>query len=308
MARVELGERIASLREEQALTQADLAERARISPSTLSQIESGKVPRPHVGTIRKIARALGIEPQDLRRAEELALPLVDAPDTGRSLLDKALDAAHQDEKKKAQAINRLFASEGELPATNIPEFEEDKLRAELRTRGFPDEDFENFIWPLVVKAMRADQLEQKLARPREEREREAAEPSHFGTSYEAATEEFNERHYGPSLIAQGWDRLAKRWTRRLEEGDFDQEALQNLVETLENLATGMERNVAEEREELVARYGAKDAPDMSLLRPSINRLGVLVEKILMETEKAGVSSETRDNLANLAGHFQKEAS
>jgi transcriptional regulator with XRE-family HTH domain len=73
MARVELGERIASLREERALTQAELAERARISPSTLSQIESGRVPRPHVGTIRKIARALNVDPQDLRRAEEPAL-------------------------------------------------------------------------------------------------------------------------------------------------------------------------------------------------------------------------------------------
>ena len=82
MARVELGERIASLREEQALTQADLAERARISPSTLSQIESGKVPRPHVGTVRKIARALGIEPQDLRKAEEPALAgKAEAPST-----------------------------------------------------------------------------------------------------------------------------------------------------------------------------------------------------------------------------------
>lgn len=79
MARVDLGERIATLREEQALTQADLAERARISPSTLSQIESGRVPRPHVGTVRKIARALGVEPQDLWRAREPAVPLVEAP-------------------------------------------------------------------------------------------------------------------------------------------------------------------------------------------------------------------------------------
>lgn len=74
MARVDLGEQIATLREEQALTQVELAERARISPSTLSLIESGKVPRPHVGTIRKIARALGVEPQDLRRAEEPTSP------------------------------------------------------------------------------------------------------------------------------------------------------------------------------------------------------------------------------------------
>jgi transcriptional regulator with XRE-family HTH domain len=74
MARVDLGEQIATLREEQALTQVELAERARISPSTLSLIESGKVPRPHVGTTRKIARALGVEPQDLRRAEEPTSP------------------------------------------------------------------------------------------------------------------------------------------------------------------------------------------------------------------------------------------
>jgi transcriptional regulator with XRE-family HTH domain len=83
MARVELGERIASLREEQALTQAELAERARISPSTLSQIESGRVPRPHVGTVRKIARALSVEPQELRRAEELAVAgKAEAPSVG----------------------------------------------------------------------------------------------------------------------------------------------------------------------------------------------------------------------------------
>jgi transcriptional regulator with XRE-family HTH domain len=74
MARVELGERIASLREEQALTQVELANRARISPSTLSLIESGKVPRPHVGTVRKIARALGVEPQALRKEEEVVTP------------------------------------------------------------------------------------------------------------------------------------------------------------------------------------------------------------------------------------------
>jgi transcriptional regulator with XRE-family HTH domain len=74
MARVDLGERIATLREERALTQAELAEKAGISPSTLSLIESGHVTRPHVGTVRKIARALGIEPEDLRRVEELAAP------------------------------------------------------------------------------------------------------------------------------------------------------------------------------------------------------------------------------------------
>ena len=70
----DIGERIAELREAAALTQVELAERARISPSTLSLIESGKVDRPHVSTIRKISRALGVEPRELREAGELALP------------------------------------------------------------------------------------------------------------------------------------------------------------------------------------------------------------------------------------------
>jgi transcriptional regulator with XRE-family HTH domain len=79
---MEPGEQIATLREEKALTQVELAEKANISPSTLSQIESGKVPRPHVGTMRKIARALGVEPAELRKAspeEMTARPKGDAP-------------------------------------------------------------------------------------------------------------------------------------------------------------------------------------------------------------------------------------
>jgi transcriptional regulator with XRE-family HTH domain len=79
---MELGEQIATLREEKTLTQVELAEKANISPSTLSQIESGRVPRPHVGTVRKIARALGVEPAELRKAspEELTTrPKVEPP-------------------------------------------------------------------------------------------------------------------------------------------------------------------------------------------------------------------------------------
>lgn len=65
MTDVDLGERIFNLREEQLITQVELAEKARISPSTLSQIESGRA-TPHVSTVRKIARALGVSPQELR--------------------------------------------------------------------------------------------------------------------------------------------------------------------------------------------------------------------------------------------------
>jgi transcriptional regulator with XRE-family HTH domain len=135
-----------------------------------------------------------------------------------------------------------------------------------------------------------------------------AGPSHNDAVHEEAIEEFNQRHYGPSIIAQGWDRLTERWTQRLKKGDFDQRELEILVETLENLAMGMEANAAAERKELVARYGTEAARDMSLLRPAINRLGLLVGEILEETNKAEVPSAPRSNVAHLVDRAEKEAS
>jgi hypothetical protein len=108
-----------------------------------------------------LAKALDVE---VRELFEEPVPLGEAPrEAGLSLLDKGLDAARQDEETAQKAINRLKASQGVLPSTIMAEFEEDQFRAELRARGFPDEYFEGFIWPLVVKAARADQLEQELA-------------------------------------------------------------------------------------------------------------------------------------------------
>lgn len=52
-------------REARMWTQAQLAEGAGISPTTISGIENGRVSRPHFGTLRKLARALGIEPEEL---------------------------------------------------------------------------------------------------------------------------------------------------------------------------------------------------------------------------------------------------
>lgn len=46
-------------------TQARLAEEAGVSPTTVSGIESGRIVRPHFGTVRKLARALGVEAEEL---------------------------------------------------------------------------------------------------------------------------------------------------------------------------------------------------------------------------------------------------
>jgi transcriptional regulator with XRE-family HTH domain len=65
---MEIGEvqiRLAVLREGQMWTQGRLAEEAGVSPTTVSGIESGRISRPHFGTIRKLAEALGVDPREL---------------------------------------------------------------------------------------------------------------------------------------------------------------------------------------------------------------------------------------------------
>ena len=46
-------------------TQVRLAEEAGVSPTTVSGIENGRISRPHFGTVRKLAVALKVEPEDL---------------------------------------------------------------------------------------------------------------------------------------------------------------------------------------------------------------------------------------------------
>ena len=61
------------LRAEQDLTQEELAERAGTSPTTISNLESGKIKNPHYRTLRRVATALGVG------VEELTAPKVLSP-------------------------------------------------------------------------------------------------------------------------------------------------------------------------------------------------------------------------------------
>jgi transcriptional regulator with XRE-family HTH domain len=164
-----VGQRLREERQLRGWSQRDLARETGVNPDTISGIETEQhEPRP--STLRKLAEGLGLEVRDF--FAEPALPKGEAPSPGPSLLDKALDAARQDEEKDSRAMARVFASEGVPQST--PGYEEDRCRAELRELGFPDKHFESFIWPLVVKAVGADRLEQELARVEEERRQEGA--------------------------------------------------------------------------------------------------------------------------------------
>jgi transcriptional regulator with XRE-family HTH domain len=65
MARSEIQIKLTIIREERMWTQGRLAEEAKVSPTTVSGIESGRISRPHFGTIEKLAGALKVDPREL---------------------------------------------------------------------------------------------------------------------------------------------------------------------------------------------------------------------------------------------------
>jgi transcriptional regulator with XRE-family HTH domain len=73
----ELAARHIALRERAGLTQEQEAKIAGVSPTTISGIESGKIMRPHLKTLLKIAQALGVDVEELRelgKAESRSSP------------------------------------------------------------------------------------------------------------------------------------------------------------------------------------------------------------------------------------------
>jgi transcriptional regulator with XRE-family HTH domain len=70
MQRETVGRRLTIIRERRMWTQARLADEAGLSPTTVSGIESGRISRPHFGTLRKLANALRVDPRALLSSGE----------------------------------------------------------------------------------------------------------------------------------------------------------------------------------------------------------------------------------------------
>ena len=64
MAAVKIGKSVRKLRIEKFMSQAELSKAAGISPAHLGRIERNEHD-PHLSTIRKIAKALGVDPSKL---------------------------------------------------------------------------------------------------------------------------------------------------------------------------------------------------------------------------------------------------
>src|ERR671913_595268 len=96
----EVGERLESIRRLRMWTQVRLAREAGVSPTTVSGIETGKIGRPHFGTLNKLALALGVAPEELLDSREPAeqqghapLSLGWARESGEGEFESALEGA-----------------------------------------------------------------------------------------------------------------------------------------------------------------------------------------------------------------------
>ena len=70
MERQAVGTNLTVIRERRMWTQVRLAKEAGVSPTTVSGIETGRISRPHFGTLRRLANALGVDPQALLSPEQ----------------------------------------------------------------------------------------------------------------------------------------------------------------------------------------------------------------------------------------------
>lgn len=65
---VHIGDNLKRLRTLRALTQAELAQKAGLTPATVVRIERNQA-EPHMSTIRKLAESLGVDPAELVKGE-----------------------------------------------------------------------------------------------------------------------------------------------------------------------------------------------------------------------------------------------
>ncbi len=61
---VYIGDKLKEIRTRRFLTQEELAERAGVSPATIVRVERNQA-EPHISTMRKLAKALEIDPTEL---------------------------------------------------------------------------------------------------------------------------------------------------------------------------------------------------------------------------------------------------
>ncbi len=112
-----VGERIYYCRLENHMTQKELGEKAGIDPSTIRKYESGRL-NPKIGTLKKIADALGEEITDLYPMDEVLADLDKEHERLKAeteKLEREARASHEESKKLQQQLQlRLALSSVEM--------------------------------------------------------------------------------------------------------------------------------------------------------------------------------------------------
>lgn len=106
-------ERFTKLRVDSMMSLRELADRAGVAFTTVQHIESGETTSPHFGTIKKLAKALGVDPRDLMEREPR--PLGDAPTPPRGktqveVLQHALALYQEREERSPKKWGYLHAA------------------------------------------------------------------------------------------------------------------------------------------------------------------------------------------------------
>jgi transcriptional regulator with XRE-family HTH domain len=134
----DIGERVQNIRRLRMWTQARLAREAGVSPTTISGIETGKIGRPHFGTLGKLARAFRVAPVELLDSREpveqqgsVPLSLGWARETGESEFEHGLERAPL---KSLDTLTHRLDVEQERLQRLYGEFPEDSEQARFIKR------------------------------------------------------------------------------------------------------------------------------------------------------------------------------
>ncbi len=129
------GERLENIRRLRMWTQARLAREAGVSPTTVSGIETGKIGRPHFGTLGKLARALDVPPEELldshkptEQQNPAPLSLGWARETGEPEFESGLEDASLD---RLDDLSRELDTEQERLQILFGEFPEGSEQGRL---------------------------------------------------------------------------------------------------------------------------------------------------------------------------------
>ncbi|WP_367307390.1 helix-turn-helix domain-containing protein [Alicyclobacillus acidocaldarius] len=125
-----VGERIAQLRKERGLTQAKLAERARLSTSAIAMYETNRR-QPDERTLAQIAEALGVHVTQIA-------PHLTAPAASRQAKPAPNESQPGDRAAAASEPNRAEREVGDAPGVTQLVLTKDEARLILFVRMHPD--------------------------------------------------------------------------------------------------------------------------------------------------------------------------